>query len=161
MNATRKHFPGPAHDHRACVENALKQAVAICRKRGARLTALRRRVLKIIWENHAPLGAYDALDRMNAQGERNAPATVYRALDFLLKHGLVHRIESLNAFVGCSAPADAHAAQFLICRACGNVAETHNEQIGEAIKAGAAQAGFQIETPVVEISGRCPECRHD
>ena len=79
---------------------------------------------------------------MNAGGERNAPPTVYRALDFLLKHGLIHRIESMNAFVGCATPADTHKGQFFICRACGNVAETHSEDISEAIEESATQAGF-------------------
>ena len=161
MADTKKHFPDPEHDHRACIEEALSQAEALCRERGVRLTPLRRRVLEIIWESHAPLGAYDVLERMNAAGERNAPPTAYRALDFLLKHGLIHRIESLNAFVGCAMPGDAHKAQFFICRDCGTVAETHSEKIGEAIEASATQAGFQVDTPVVEISGQCPECCDD
>ncbi len=161
MADTKKHFPDPEHDHRTCIEEALSQAESLCRTRGVRLTPLRRRVLAIIWESHAPLGAYDALERMNAGGERNAPPTAYRALDFLLKHGLIHRIESLNAFVGCAMPGDAHKAQFFICRDCGTVAETHSEKIGEAIEASATQAGFQVDTPVVEISGQCPECCDD
>ena len=78
-------------------------------------------MLEIIWESHAPLGAYDVLQRMNGEGERNAPPTVYRALDFLLKHGLIHRIESQKAFVGCAMSADDHNALFFICRDCGNV----------------------------------------
>ena len=158
MADTKINFPGPEHDHRACIEDAVKQAETLCGERGARLTPLRRQVLEIIWESHAPLGAYDVLERMNVTGERNAPPTVYRVLDFLMQHGLIHRIESLNAFVGCATPRDAHKAQFFICRDCGSVAETHNEEIGEAIKASAAQAGFRIDTPVVEISGQCPMC---
>ena len=161
MADAKKHFPDPEHDHRACIEDALSQAEALCRTRGVRLTSLRRRVLAIIWESHAPLGAYDVLERMNAAGERNAPPTAYRALDFLLEHGLIHRIESLNAFVGCAMPGDAHKAQFFICSDCGTVAETHSEKIGEAIEASATQAGFQVDTPVVEISGQCPECCDD
>ena len=161
MTSKDKNFPGRDHDHGVCVESALEQAEALCRKRGAKLTPLRRRVLEIIWESHAPLGAYDVLQRMNAEGERNAPPTVYRALDFLLKHGLIHRIESQKAFVGCAMSADDHNALFFICRDCGNVAETHSEAIGEAIEASATRAGFLVETPVMEISGRCQECHDD
>ena len=146
---------------RPASERALKQAVTLCLERGARLTPLRRRVLEIVWESHAPLGAYDALQRMNAGGERNAPPTVYRALDFLLEHGLIHRIESMNAFVGCAIPGNSHKAQFFICHDCGNVAETHSDEISEAIKASATRAGFLVETPVVEISGRCMKCHDD
>ena len=161
MKSIIKNFPGRHHDHAACIESALEQAVTLCRERGARLTPLRRRVLEIVWESHAPLGAYDALQRMNAGGGRNAPPTVYRALEFLLEHGLIHRIESRNAFVGCTTPGYSHKAQFFICRDCGNVAETHSEEIGEAIKASATRAGFLVEKPVVEISGRCLKCHDD
>ncbi len=161
MTSKDKNSPGRDHDRGACVESVLEQAETLCRERGARLTPLRRRVLEIIWENHAPLGAYDVLQRMNAEGGRNAPPTVYRALDFLLKHGLIHRIESQKAFVGCATPGNAHKAQFFICRDCGTVAETHSEEIGEAIEASAIRAGFLVETPLMEISGRCKECHDD
>jgi len=161
MTSRDKNFPGRNHDHEVCIESAFEQAEALCQERGARLTPLRKRVLEIIWESHAPLGAYDVLQRMNAEGGRNAPPTVYRALDFLLKHGLIHRIESQKAFVGCAMSADAHHALFFICRDCGNVAETHSEAIGAAIEASATRAGFLVETPVMEISGRCQECHDD
>ena len=161
MKSRDKNFSGRDHENGACVESALEQAEALCRDRGARLTPLRRRVLEIIWESRAPLGAYDVLERMNAEGGRNAPPTVYRALDFLLKHGLIHRIESQKAFVGCAMSADAHHALFFICRDCGNVSETHSEAIGAAIEASATRAGFLVETPVMEISGRCQECHDD
>ena len=161
MTSMKKNFPGRDHDDGACVESALEQAEALCRERGARLTPLRRRVLEIIWESHAPMGAYDVLERMNENGGRSAPPTVYRTLDFLLKHGLIHRIESRKAFVGCSTPGNAHKAQFFICRDCGTVAETHSEEIGEAIEASATRAGFLVETPVMEINGRCQECHDD
>ena len=161
MTSKDKNFPVRDHDHGACVESALEQAEALCRERGARLTPLRRRVLEIIWESHTPMGAYDVLERMNENGGRNAPPTVYRTLDFLLKHVLIHRIESRKAFVGCTTPGNAHKAQFFICRDCGTVAETHSEEIGEAIEASATRAGFLVETPVMEISGRCKECHDD
>ena len=161
MTSMKKNFPGRDHNHGVCVESALEQAEALCRERGARLTPLRRRVLEIIWESHAPMGAYDVLERMNENGGRSAPPTVYRTLDFLLKHGLIHRIESQKAFVGCSTPGNAHKAQFFICRDCGTVAETHSEEIGEAIEASATRAGFLVETPVMEINGRCQECHDD
>ena len=161
MKSRGKNLSGRDRDDGACVESALEQAEALCRDRGARLTPLRRRVLEIIWESHAPLGAYDVLQRMNAEGGRSAPPTVYRALDFLLKHGLIHRIESQKAFVGCAKSADSHHALFFICRDCGNVAETHSEAIGRAIEASATRAGFLVETPVMEINGRCQECHDD
>lgn len=161
MPSSNNNFPNRHHDHAVCIESALVQAELLCRERGVRLTPLRRRVLEIVWESHAPLGAYDALQRMNAGGERNAPPTVYRALDFLMNHGLIHRIESMNAFVGCATPENTHKGQFFICRDCGNVAEAHSEEISEAIEASATRTGFLVETPVVEISGQCLECHDD
>ncbi len=152
--------PHQAHP-RARVEDAIEQAERLCRARGVKFTPLRRRVLEIIRESRAPLGAYDVLHRLNARGGRNAPPTVYRALDFLLKHGFVHRIESLNAFVGCATPEEDHEAQFFVCRDCGSVAETHSEGIEKAIAASATQAGFMVEAPVVEIRGHCIECTND
>ena len=91
------------HDHSRCVSHALAEAEAICARQGLRLTALRKRVLELVWASHKPLGAYDILGVLSDEdGRRAAPPTVYRALDFLLENGLVHRIASLNAFVGCS-----------------------------------------------------------
>ena len=102
------------HDHSHCVHSALSEADVLCAQKGLRLTALRRRVLELVWQSHKPLGAYDILAVLSEQdGRRAAPPTVYRALDFLLDNGLVHRIASLNAFIGCSHPEHAHQGQFL------------------------------------------------
>ena len=94
-------FARPGHDHRACVDEALDGAVELCRKRGARLTGTRQRILELVWAGHRPVGAYELLAALGRDGQPAAPPTVYRALDFLVDQGLVHRIESLNAFVGC------------------------------------------------------------
>ncbi|MDX1710009.1 MAG: transcriptional repressor, partial [Rhodovibrionaceae bacterium] len=116
-------FPAPEHDHRHCVEQALGEAADLCRQRGARLTPIRRRVLELVWASHKAVGAYEILDALRSEHAGAAPPTVYRALDFLIAQGFVHRIESLNAFVGCPHPADRHAGQFLICLDCGAAAE--------------------------------------
>jgi Fur family zinc uptake transcriptional regulator len=124
-------FAGARHDHRSCVTQAMATAARLCTERGARLTPLRRRVLELIWRGHAPakhapVRAYDLLARLSDKGARAAPPTVYRALEFLLAHGLIHRIESLNAYVGCMHPEGAHGGQFLICEDCGAAAEVHD-----------------------------------
>ncbi|RMD92342.1 MAG: transcriptional repressor, partial [Alphaproteobacteria bacterium] len=87
------------HDHRACAAAALARAEARCRESGLRLTPLRRRVLEILLESHRPLGAYDILARLRADGRPAQPPVAYRALDFLVAHGLAHRLHSLNAFL--------------------------------------------------------------
>ena len=92
-------FHAPGHDHQRCTADALAHAERFCAERSQRLTPIRRRVLEVLLENHNPLGAYEIMDRAAASGTRPAPITVYRALDFLRENGLVHRIESRNAFV--------------------------------------------------------------
>jgi Fur family transcriptional regulator, zinc uptake regulator len=152
-------FAGESHDHELCVEKALGEAERLCARRGARLTALRKRVLALVWTSHSPVGAYDLLERLTEAHGRTAPPTVYRALEFLLKQGLVHRIESLNAFVGCPEPSQSHSGQFLICRDCGTAAEMQDHTIDRAISTQAAACGFAVEGKTVEVRGLCPACR--
>ncbi|WP_437879969.1 zinc uptake transcriptional repressor Zur [Pseudomonas sp. LRF_L74] len=148
------------HDHAHCVSSALAEAEAICAQQGVRLTALRKRVLELVWQSHKPLGAYDILGVLSDEdGRRAAPPTVYRALDFLLENGLVHRIASLNAFIGCNHPEHAHQGQFLICKGCNTAIELEKPAISEAIVASARDVGFAVESQTVEIVGLCASCR--
>lgn len=148
------------HDHSHCVSQALSGADALCQQQGVRLTALRRRVLELVWQSHVPLGAYDILATLTAEdGRRAAPPTVYRALDFLLENRLVHRIASLNAFVGCTHPEQPHQGQFLICRQCKAAIELESPLISEAIQQAAATNGFHVESETVEVVGLCDHCR--
>lgn len=148
------------HDHSRCVDNALADADALCAKQGVRLTALRRRVLELVWQSHRPLGAYDILGTLSEEdGRRAAPPTVYRALDFLLENGLIHRIASLNAFIGCIRPEHHHQGQFLICRQCRTAIELSQPSISQAIVDCAGQVGFQVEQQTVEVVGLCSNCR--
>jgi Fur family zinc uptake transcriptional regulator len=106
------------------------------------------------------LGAYDILAVLSEEdGRRAAPPTVYRALDFLLENGLVHRIASLNAFTGCNHPTHAHQGQFLICRECRAAIELQHPTISQAIIDAAAEVGFTVEGQTVEIVGLCSGCK--
>lgn len=148
------------HDHSHCVSHALSTAEYLCEQRGLRLTTLRKRVLELVWASHKPLGAYDILAVLSeTDGRRAAPPTVYRALDFLLEHGLVHRIASLNAFVGCNHPGEMHQGQFLICRNCHTALELQHGSIGSAVLASAESVDFSVEGQTVEITGLCAACR--
>ena len=158
--SSRSSFAGAWHDHRDCVAGALRAAEKLCERRGVRLTALRRRVLELVWSSHAPVGAYEVLKRLSREHDGAAPPTVYRALEFLLQQGLVHRIESRNAFVGCADPAEMHTGQFLICRDCGAAAEMQDSRIATAISRGAAELGFAVERKTVEVQGVCPACQN-
>ncbi|MEE9140929.1 MAG: Fur family transcriptional regulator [Alphaproteobacteria bacterium] len=152
-------FGEDGHDHRACVAAALARAGELCARRGARLTKLRRRVLEIVWRSHEPARAYAILDALQGEGYCAAPPTVYRALEFLVAHGLVHRVESLNAYAGCTQPGEAHAGQFLICGRCGGAVELDDDRIRSAIARGAERLGFEIERQTIEVLGLCPVCR--
>ena len=146
------------HDHQICITEALVAAEDVCRRRGARLTPLRRLILELVWSHHQPVGAYDLLDGLRRDRRRAAPPTIYRALDFLIENGLIHRIESLNAYVGCGGPALSHSGQFLICRDCQSVAELDDRSIENAIAKRATALGFQVLEQTVEVLGLCPEC---
>jgi len=152
-------FPPEHHPHQDCVRDALAAAEIICQERGARLTAVRKRVLELVWASHDPVGAYGLLDRLAADGVKAVPPTVYRALDFLLEQGLVHRLERLNAYVGCTHTHGPHAAQFLICTNCKRVAELDDPAIGHSLADGAARRGFTVSRQTVEVEGLCAACR--
>ena len=152
-------FRPKGHDHADCTSAALEAAERLCVRRGARLTTIRRRVLELVWRSHQPVGAYAILERLGRERGRVAPPTVYRALEFLIAHGLVHRIASRNAFIGCAHPDRDHIGQFLVCSDCGSAAELDDRRIDRAIRSGAEAAGFAVERPVIELAGRCPNCR--
>jgi Fur family zinc uptake transcriptional regulator len=158
MRAAQDPFPIASHDHERCVSSAVSRAHDLCSRRGTRLTELRAQVLELIWRSHAPIGAYEILDRLTASRGRVAPPTVYRALEFLGREGLIHRIDSLNAYVGCPQPGQAHAAYFFICRACGDAAEIHDEELGFALARCVERAAFRVESATVELAGRCARC---
>lgn len=148
------------HDHHHCISDALAAARQLCLSRGVRLTDLRLQVLELIWQNHKPLGAYTLMEMLaKANTRRVAPPTVYRALDFLLEQGLIHRINVLNAFIGCPSPAIKHQSHFLICRACGIAVELDQPALSEQILKVAHQAGFVVESQALEISGLCSNCQ--
>jgi len=152
--------PHCPHDHSRCVSDALAAAELVCERAGARLTALRKRVLELVWQSHRPLGAYDLLDTLAREDDRRpAPPTVYRALDFLQEHGLVHRIASLNAFIGCASPEHTHQGHFLICRNCRVAIELEQTLIHPAIAEVAQRMGFAVESETVEIAGLCAHCQ--
>jgi Fur family zinc uptake transcriptional regulator len=116
-------------------------------------------VLEIIWQSHKPLGAYSILDQLRQDGRAAAPPTVYRALEFLLEQGLVHRIASMNAFVGCTRPGHISDGQFLICRGCGSSTELNDGKLEKAITRNSGSLGFTVEHLTIEVSGLCPHCR--
>jgi Fur family transcriptional regulator, zinc uptake regulator len=146
------------HDHSVCIERAVSTAGELCQSRGLNLTPVRRRVLEIVWRAHEPIGAYDILAELSKERQKAAPPTVYRALEFLMSAGLVHRIDSLNAFLGCDTPERAHVAQFLVCRSCQQVVELDDPSLQRVLAERSRAAGFRIEPSSLEIKGLCADC---
>jgi Fur family zinc uptake transcriptional regulator len=134
---------------------ALEAAEAHCTGRGEKLTPVRRRVLELVLTAEGPVKAYDLLEALKPGPGSAKPPTVYRALDFLMAAGLVHKIEALNAFVGCSHAHDEGGAELFICSDCGNVEERHG-----APAPVHTPEGFVIDRSVVEHFGHCGNCGH-
>jgi Fur family zinc uptake transcriptional regulator len=148
------------HDHSRCVDRALDAAEAYCAEHGLRFTPVRRAALEILLGEHRAMGAYELLERLREAGFGAHPPLAYRALDFLVTSGLVHKIERLNAFIACAHPGARHSPAFLICRKCDSVAEAQASPARGSLGAAARAAGFTIERTVVEALGLCPACAH-
>ncbi len=137
----------------------VRQIEAQCRERGLRLTPTRRRVLEMVLAADGPVKAYDLLGQLRDEQPRAAPPTVYRALDFLLENHFIHRLETLNAFVSCFHPHHQHQGQFLICECCQSVTEFHDGQIDRQLDDAVRRHDFEARRQVLEIYGRCHNCR--
>ncbi|MGL4975415.1 MAG: Fur family transcriptional regulator [Bosea sp. (in: a-proteobacteria)] len=150
-----------AANHAGNAATLLDRAETRCKQAGSRLTAIRRKVLEALLADHRPLGAYDIADRISPPaGRRVAPISIYRALDFLVEHGFVHRLSTRNAYVACP---HEHAADeviaFLICETCGGVDEDGASSLQQAMAAVAKSHSFSAQRQVVEITGLCEHCQ--
>lgn len=153
---------GHPHAHAGLSAGALAEALEAaeraCRADGERMTGPRRRVLELLLRAGEPVKAYDLIGRYGPDGQAAKPPTVYRALEFLERRGLAHRIASLSAYVACDHASRAHAAAFLICDCCGATAEVSAPVAGDLARA-AEVAGYAIARTTIEAHGRCPACQ--
>jgi len=152
-------FPDPHHDHTRCTAELLSRAEQTCARQGARLTGQRREILACVAQGHAAVGAYEIIERMAEKGPRPAPITVYRGLDFLLSHGLVHKIESRNAYVACSHSHEDRPAALMICEKCGTVSEFDAGEAIASISKAAEIQHFHATRTVIELAGTCNACQ--
>lgn len=151
-------------DHHHCIDDALARAQDICRDKGVRLTQQREQVLSLIWQSHRPMGAYALIEKLSElTGKSIAPPTVYRAIEFLMELGLIHRINSLNAFLGCPDPishrVDTNAHYFLICEQCHETQEFIDKGINKRVSQQAAEKSFKPVQKWLEVTGLCQECQ--
>ncbi|MBI1398737.1 transcriptional repressor [Hyphomonas sp.] len=154
-----------SHDHGAAntpcspqdTEAFLQEAEALVVRQGQRMTKIRRKVLRLLLDSDGPAKAYDLLANLDGEGAAKPP-TIYRALDFLQDTGLVHKIESLNAYVACGHTSHSHSAVFLICDTCKGAEELHATATSASLKAETHAAGFHMTRAVVEVRGICRNC---
>ena len=154
------------HDHAQTPDARaarLEAAQALCAESGERMTSSRLRTYELILEASGPIKAYDVIDRFHPEGAAKPP-TVYRALSFLEQMGLIHRIESLNAFVACDTHdqhfGSGHTAGFLLCECCGQSEEIAIPNVAD-VETRAAKTGFKVNHITLEARGLCQACQHD
>jgi Fur family zinc uptake transcriptional regulator len=151
------------HDHTCCIENALSRAKKLCLKKGTRLTPLRTKVLTEIWHDHSPVKAYELLHRINQETSPPhssiKPQSLYRSLEFLIEMGLIHKISSLNSYIGCLMPDQWHTGCFMICHTCAKVVPFYNPVLQTALTHSVEKHHFSIASSTVEITGQCLSCR--
>ena len=146
-------------DHELCIERAMREAESICQEKGLRFTDLRREVLRLIWLSHVPAKAYDILENLKGKEWSAKPPTVYRALDFLLETGLVHKLDSINAYIGRSHPRDHNGCYFLICTDCNEAKECCSSELSDAIELAWNKNSFTPKKITLEVFGQCSACR--
>ncbi len=137
----------------------LKSIKNCCKASELRLTPLREQILEFIYSSDTPLGAYDLLRLLRETKAKAEAMTVYRVLEFLMQHHLVHRVESLNAYIPCSHPSEQqHHSQLLLCKNCGISTEIADQNVIRAIQACLKTQGFSLEHGITEIRGLCYNC---
>ena len=133
----------------------------VCRERGLRLTPIRANVLRLIAEAGKPVKAYELLDwvREGKGVGADAPPTVYRALDFLMANGFVHKLSSVNSFVACHHPSsNQHSVPFLICDRCHSAVELEDRDIVRQLENRARELGFKPQAQTLEVHRLCADC---
>jgi Fur family zinc uptake transcriptional regulator len=158
--AAHDHAPAHRHLHAAASpQAALELAEEYCRERGEKLTPIRRKVLELLLASGRATKAYSLLDEMRQIHPGSAPPTVYRALDFLQSAGLVHRIESINAFTVCHDLTQCQHGILVVCQQCGMVTELHEPTLREALVAQIQHAGYRLASDDIELKGLCAACQ--
>lgn len=146
------------HRHNQCIKDALARAERVCRDNTLRLTPIRRKVLKLIWQSHKPIKAYDLLAQLSTSEHAEKPPTVYRALDFLLENHLIHKIESSNAYIGCEVDHDEMDSKFFVCDQCDEVKEVCEPKLDKTLQEASKKQGFTPNQTKIEIHGTCARC---
>lgn len=153
--------PGHVHNHSAhphSVAYQLLEAIRHCEQRGTRLTPIRQHVLTLLLEAARSLKAYELLEAMKQLYPQAKPPTVYRALDFLVEEGLIHRLDAVNAWTACQDVSGHHHDLLVVCTRCGKVAELSAPVISHQLQDMIQAAGFIQTTSETELRAMCQDC---
>ncbi len=149
-----KHSSSPS-----AIAAQLRTAESLCSQRGKRLTPIRRKVLEILLGQQRSLKAYELLELIRDVQHGAAPPTVYRALDFLVDEGLVHRLDAINAWTACLDAAGQPHDLLVVCTQCGAVAELSDPDLSRQLAGKVAEAGFMLAGHETELRALCGKCR--
>ncbi len=137
---------------------AIDTIKAYCAHHKIRLTPIRLHIIHCLSEQSTPISAYELLDRLKIDNENMNIMSVYRSLDFLKSHGVIHKINTNNTYSLCCHPSDA-LCQVFICQKCNQSFEVHSIDITNQLNALAAKSGFEIKQNKIELFGLCQSCR--
>lgn len=146
------------NQHHECVDLAIKTAESICLDRKLQFTPIRRSILKLIWQSHSPLKAYDILEQFQKKDSSAKPITIYRSLDFLIENRMIHKIQSQNTYFGCSHPKESHNCYFTICSKCHIVNEGCKNNLLSPLYEDLKKEEFIVKHITLEIQGICRSC---
>lgn len=157
----KKHTCTDPHHHVHDAGGFVEAVERACEERGLRLTPIRALVVRLVAQTGKPVKAYDLLEMVRAENGvgADAPPTVYRALDFLMANGFVHKLQSVNAFTACHHPnAAEHSVPFLICDRCHSAVELEDRDVVAQLELRAKALGFQPQAQTLEVHGLCADC---
>jgi Fur family ferric uptake transcriptional regulator len=125
---------------------------------GYRITAPRRAVVRALLEDEG----HSTPAQVHARARRYCPTvglvTIYRSLDLLIEMGFARRIHTED---GCHGyvPASHGHRHHIVCRNCGAAAEFEGCDLTPLLARVSREAGYEIETHLLELVGLCPDCQ--
>ncbi len=148
----------PSTSSPSTIAEQISTAHELCAQRGQRLTPIRQKVLEILLRESRSLKAYEMLDRIRSVHPGAAPPTVYRALDFLVEQGLIHRLDAINAWTACMDAAGEPHDILVVCTECGKVAELSAPALSRQLAQKVSDAGFVLSGHETELRALCAAC---
>jgi len=133
--------------------------VSRLRQRGYKLTPQRQAILDVISPSREHLTPAAIHERVHTKYPGIGLVTIYRTLELLARLGLiceVHTGDSRRSYL-LRRPAGHH--HHLICSYCDTVVDFADCDVSELENKLSQKTGFEIESHILEFSGRCQNCQ--